>query len=539
MPSVLVADPLDDEGLDHLRHAGLRVDLRTGLAGEELKQAMRQADGMIVRSQTQVTAALLEEPGQLKAIARAGVGVDNIDLLAATRRGIVVMNTPSGNTLSTCEHTLALLFALARHIPSAVSSLKQGAWQRQKFVGAQLAGKTLGIIGLGRIGREVAKRALALGMRVIGFDPMLPPERVKQLDIEPAMDAAQVLADCDVLTVHTPLTEQTRGLIGRRELALMRPGSWVINCARGGIIDEAALVEALEQGHVGGAALDVFEQEPLPADHPLLKRPNVLCTPHLGASTHEAQRSVALEAAECMIQFLLHGRVQGAVNMAPLDRSELLRVRHELDLAYRLGLLVSGMQDSPLSRIQMTYIGEAAERNPNWLTASFLVGLLSTRLTQPVNLVNAELLAKERGILIEAKQSTARSDFRTLIRVEVETEQVQHVVAGTLFGKNYVRLVQWGPFQFDAYLDGHLLLMNHQDMPGLIGFIGTVLGKHQVNIAQMTVGREHPGGEAIAVMNLDSPPPKDAIHDIGLHPHVHGVRWVALPAQGALPTWLS
>ena len=539
MQRVFVADPLDAEGVDRLRLAGLEVDHRPGLAGNELTQAIRHADGLIVRSQTQVTAELLEESGQLKAIARAGVGVDNIDLLAATRKGIVVMNAPGGNTLSTCEHTLALLFALARHIPSAVTSLKQGAWKRNQFTGTQLAGKTLGILGLGRIGREVAKRALAMQMRVIGYDPMLPPDRVRQWGIEPAAEIAQVLPACDILTIHIPLTEKTQGIIGRKELALMKPGSWVINCARGGIIDETALVEALDQGHLGGAALDVFEKEPLPHDHPLLKMPNVICTPHLGASTREAQRSVALEAAECMIQFLQHGRIQGAVNMNTLDRSELLRMRYELDLAYRLGLLMADILDAPLKRIQLSCTGEAAEHHPQLLTSSLLVGLLSKRLTEPVNLVNAALLAKERGFLVESKQSTAKSDFRTLLRVEAETEKQKHSFAGTLFGKNYVRLVQWDAFQFDAYLDGQLLLMNHQDMPGLIGFIGSVLGKHQVNIAQMTVGRQQAGGEAIAVLNLDSLPPKEALSDIQVHPHVHSLRNVSLPAQGELPPWLT
>src|SRR5579872_1285943 len=321
MPRVLVSDKLEAPGLDLLRQAGIELDERAGLKGPALAEAIRAADGLIVRSGTQVTAELLENPGRLRVIVRAGVGVDNIDVGAATRRGILVMNTPGGNTVSTAEHTITLLMALARHIPAADASLRAGKWERSKFLGTQLAGKTLGVVGLGRIGREVARRAAGLDMKVVGFDPFLAPAGAAQLGIEAVSALDQLLPRCDFLTVHTPLTDETRDLIGAKEIAQMRKGARVLNCARGGIINEEALAEALRSGHLAGAALDVFVQEPPPADHPLLKLPNVVVTPHLGASTTEAQLSVATEAAQLMIDFLTRGIVLSAVNMAPVDKA--------------------------------------------------------------------------------------------------------------------------------------------------------------------------------------------------------------------------
>src|SRR5438105_9039622 len=327
MARVLISDKLESPGLDLLRQAGVELDERAGLTGAALKEALQAADGVIVRSGTRLTAELLEHPGKLRAIVRAGVGVDNIDVAAATRRGIVVMNTPGGNTTSTAEHTITMLMALSRHIPAADASVRQGKWERTKFVGTQLAGKTLGVVGLGRVGCEVARRASGLDMKVIGFDPFLSPDRAGQLGIEAVADIEQLLPRCDYLTVHTPLTDETRNLVDSPQLARMKQGSRVINCARGGIINEEALVEALKSGHLAGAALDVFVQEPPPADHPLLKLPGVVITPHLGASTVEAQVSVAREAAQLMIDYLTRGVVQVAVNMAAVDRAEMEELR--------------------------------------------------------------------------------------------------------------------------------------------------------------------------------------------------------------------
>jgi D-3-phosphoglycerate dehydrogenase len=537
MPRVFISDKLEAGGLDLLRQAGLEVDNRPGLSGAALQEALQAAEGMIVRSGTRVTAELLENPGKLRAVVRAGVGVDNIDVAAATRKGIVVMNTPGGNTVSTAEHTITLLLSLARHIPTADSSIHQGKWERSKFVGTQLAGKTLGVVGLGRVGREVARRAAGMDMKVVGYDPFLAPDRASQLGIESMSDLASLLPRCDFLTVHTPLTAETQGLIGTRELALMKKGARIINCARGGIINEDALAEALRSGHIAGAALDVFVQEPPPGDHPLLKLPNVVVTPHLGASTVEAQESVALEAAQLLIDFLTKGIIQFAVNMAAIDRTELEELRLYVDMARRLGLLHAQMSQGAIRRAELSYRGEVARRSTKLVTAAFAAGLLEYRLAQQVNIVNAELLARERGIEIVEQSSSKKGDFSTLIRAEVFTEKKSYIAAATLFGNQYLRIVQLGPYHMDTFMDGILLIFTHRDVPGLIGFIGTIFGKHQVNIAQMTVGRQIPGGEAIAVLNLDSMPPEEAIKEVRAHPQISSLSVVQLPPAGAMPAW--
>jgi D-3-phosphoglycerate dehydrogenase len=463
--------------------------------------------------------------------------VDNIDVPAATRKGIVVMNTPGGNTVSAAEHTITLMLALSRHIPAADASVHQGKWERGKFVGTQLAGKTLGVVGLGRIGREVARRAAGLDMQIAGFDPFLSPDRASQLGIESMPDLASLLPRCDYLTVHTPLTEETKDLIAAKEIALMKRGARVINCARGGIINEDALAEALRSGHLAGAALDVFGDEPPPADHPLLKLPNVVTTPHLGASTIEAQESVAREAAQLLIDFLTKGIVQFAVNMAAVDRTELEELRLYVDMARRLGLLQAQMAQGAIRRAELHYRGEVARRSTKLITAAFTAGLLEYRLAQNVNIVNAELLARERGIDIVEQISSKKGDFSTLIRTEVTTDKKTYNAAGTLFGNQYLRLVQLGPYHLDTYMDGIMVIFTHRDLPGLIGFIGTIFGKHQVNIAQMTVGRQLPGGEAIAVLNLDTQPPEAALQEVRKHPQISSLSLVKLPAAGEMPAW--
>jgi D-3-phosphoglycerate dehydrogenase len=537
MPRVFISDKLEAGGVEMLEHAGLEVDNHPGLKDAELQEAMRAADGMVVRSGTRVTSQLLENPGRLRAIVRAGVGVDNIDVSAATRKGIVVMNTPGGNTVSTAELTISHLMSLARHLPEADATMRQGKWERSKLTGTQLAGKTLGIVGLGRVGREVARRAAGLDMKVIGFDPFLAPDRAAQLGIEAAADLDSLLPRCDFLTVHTPLTAETTDLIGARQLARMRKGSRVINCARGGIINEAALAEALKSGHIAGAALDVFVDEPPSADHPLLKLPNVELTPHLGASTTEAQESVALEAAQLLIDFLTRGVIQFAVNVAPVDRAELQEIRLYVDLARRLGLLHAQMCQGSIKRAELHYRGEVARRSTRLITAAFAAGLLEYRLAEQVNIVNAELLARERGIDIVEQISPKKGDFSTLVHAEVVTDKKSYIAAGTLFGNQFLRVVQIGPYRLDTYIDGILLVFTHRDVPGLIGYIGTIFGKHQVNIAQMTVGRQLPGGEAIAVLNLDSDPPEEALKEVRSHPQISSLSVVKLPPAGEMPAW--
>jgi D-3-phosphoglycerate dehydrogenase len=539
MPRVLISDKLEPPGLDLLRQAGLELDNRPGLSGAALQEALQAADGVIVRSGTRITAELVEKPGKLRAIVRAGVGVDNIDVAAATRRGIVVMNTPGGNTVSTAEHTITMLLALARHIPAADGSIRQGKWERGKFVGTQLAGKTLGVVGLGRIGREVARRAAGLDMKVVGFDPFLAPDRAAQLGIESVAGLSELLPRCDFLTVHTPLTDETRHLIGAPQLALLRKGARVLNCARGGIIDEEALAEALRSGHIAGAALDVFVQEPPSTDHPLLKLPNVVVTPHLGASTVEAQTSVALEAAQLLTDFLTRGIVQFAVNMAAVDRTELEELRLYVDMARRLGLLHAQMCQGAIKRAELNYRGEVARRGTKLITAAFAAGLLEYRLAENVNIVNAELLARERGIEIAERSSTRKGDFGTLLQTEVVTDKKTYTASGTLFGNQFLRLVQLGPYHLDTFMDGIMLIFTHRDVPGLIGFIGTIFGKHQVNIAQMTVGRQVAGGEAIAVLNLDNQPPEEALKEVRAHPQISSLSVVKLPPPGQMPAWFG
>ncbi|MDB5308205.1 MAG: serA 2 [Gemmataceae bacterium] len=540
MPRVLIADKLEPAGIDLLKAAGIEVETRLGLKGPELAAALREFDAAIVRSQPKVTAEALENPGKLRAIARAGVGVDNIDVPAATRKGIVVMNTPGGNTVSAAEHTIALMFALSRRIPAADAVMKAGGWDRNKFVGTQVAGKTLGVVGLGRIGREVARRAKGLDMTVVALDPFVTAAKAAELGLDVAATLDELLPKVDFLTIHVPLSAETKSLIGARELGLMKKSAVVLNVARGGIIDEPALAAALAAGTIAGAGVDVFTAEPTTPDNPLLKAPNVVLTPHLGASTVEAQENVAVEAAQLIADFLLKGQVANAVNMAAVNPAELAEVRPFVDLARRLGLLHAQIAHGPVRKATLTYKGELAAKKTKLLTAAFTAGLLEYRLSKGgVNLVNAEVFARERGIEIAESANPKKGDFAALLYTEVETEQGTTVAAGTLFGDQYVRLVQLGPYRMEGYLDGVLLVFTHRDVPGLIGFVGTIFGKHGVNIAQMTVGRQAPGGEAIGILNLDGPPPDAALAEVKAHPHITNLTVVTLPPAGVLPGWLG
>jgi D-3-phosphoglycerate dehydrogenase len=534
MPRVYISDKLEKSGMDILLEAGIEVDNRPGLKGDELKEAIRLADGMVLRSGTRLTAELLEDPGILRVVVRGGVGVDNIDVAAATRKGIVVMNTPDANTLSTAEHTVSLMMSMARHVPAADASIRSGKWEKGKFLGCQLTGKTLGVIG-----REVTRRAsLGLGMRVIGFDPVMAPAAISQLGIETAPSVDSLLPHCDFITVHTPLTDETRDMIGAKQLALLPKGARVINCARGGIINEPALADALKSGHVAGAAFDVFVEEPIAKDHPFLALSTTVLTPHLGASTVEAQDLVARESAQLLVDFLCKGQVRFAVNMAALDRTELEEVRPYVDLARRLGLLFAQMVRGTIQRAELRYRGDLATKPTRLITGAFAAGLLETWLDQ-VNLVNARVLAAERGIELIEQSSSEKGDFSSLLEVIVHTDRKEYRAAGTLFGNRQLRLTHLGPHRLDAHLDGMLLLFSHRDVPGLIGFIGNLFGQHNVNIAQMTVGRQIAGGEAIAVLNLDSVPPQQALDEVAAHPQIGSVSFVRLPEEGALPVWFA
>lgn len=540
---VLVTDKLAEEGIALLKaEPDMEVVVDTKLAKDPaaLKAALAEADGIIIRSGTQLTADVLDGQTRLKAIARAGVGVDNIDVPAATRRGIVVMNTPGGNTVSTAEHTMALMLALSRNIVDASVSLKASKWERTKFTGTQLEGKTLGIIGLGRVGRAVAERARAFQMTVLGYDPFLTPEKALELGIE-SVSLDELWPRCDYFTLHTPLTAETRNLIGPAQIEAMKPGARIINCARGGLIDEPALAAALDAGKVAGAAVDVFEPEPPPADNPLVGHPKVVPTPHLGASTEEAQINVAVEAAQLMASYLNRGQVRFSVNMPTLDRAELLDVKLDIDLAHRLGLLHAQMVRGTLKSARLSYRGEVALKNTKLLTAAFAAGLMEAALEQQVNLVNAVALAKERGISIEEETTDEPGDFATSIQAEVTTDRKTYIAAGTLFGNQFLRLIRLGDYRLDAHIDGTMLIFTHHDLPGLIGFIGNTFGNHGVNIAQMNVGRNQdvPGGEAIGVVNLDNIPPKAALDAVEAHEHILSTSLIRLPKAGELPTWLG
>jgi D-3-phosphoglycerate dehydrogenase len=539
MPRVIVLDTLAREGLDLLAAApGIEYEVRTGLSGDNLRAALAEADGAILRSGVKITAESLAGNRRLKAIVRAGVGTDNIDKVAATRLGIVVMNTPTGNTLSTAEHTIAMMMALSRNIAPANQSLVEGRWERNKYMGTQLADKTIGVVGLGRIGQAVAVRCRALEMRVLGYDPFVTQYRARELGVEMFATVPAMLPHVDYLTVHTPLTPETRNLVGAKEVELLRPGVRLINCARGGIYDEAALVEALKAGKLGGVALDVFAQEPCTTS-PLFGMPNVLCTPHLGASTEEAQTQVAAEGAQLLTDFLTSGAIRHAVNVVSVDPKKLAGLRDHLDVAYRLGLLLAQLDRTPAKACRLTYRGEVAGKDTKLLTATVAAGLLQQSLEDEINFVNAEVLLRERGIELTEQSTADRGAFNSVITAELTTQSRTYKVAGTFFGHQMARLVQIGDYRLDAFLDGILLIFTHRDVPGIIGKVGTIFGQHRVNIAQMAVGRAQPGGDAIGVLNLDSRPPAAAIEEVSAHPDILSVAIIELPLAGELPPWLQ
>jgi len=539
MPKVIVLDTLAQEGLDLLAAApGIQYEVRTGLKGDALRSALAEFDGAICRSGVKITADSLEGNHRLKAIVRAGVGTDNIDSKAATRLGIVVMNTPAGNTLSTAEHTVAMMLALSRNIAPAYQSLIEGKWDRNRYMGAQLANKTLGIIGLGRIGQAVGARAKALQMRVLGFDPFLSSERIAELGFEPSANVAEMLPAVDYLTVHTPLTDETRNLVGRPQLDQLKPGVRLINCARGGIYDEEALAEGLKSGKIAGVALDVFVTEPC-TNSPLFGMPGVLATPHLGASTEEAQAQVAVEGVGLLVDYLTTGAIRHAVNMTPLDAKTLAELRSYLDVGYRLGLLLAQMDTAGIKRCTLQYRGEVAGKNTKLITSSFAAGLLAHALEEEINIVNAEVLLRERGIELVEQRRADMGAFSSVVTAEVETDARTHKAAGTVFGVDMLRLVQLEDFRLDAYLDGVLMVFTHQDVPGIIGTVGTIFGKHKINIAQMAVGRETKGGEAIGVLNLDQAPPQAALDEVRAHPAIKSAYVIKLPPAGERPAWLA
>ena len=519
-PKVLISDKMDDNAARIFEERGCDVDVITGKTPEELKEIIGQYDGLAIRSSTKVTEEILEAATNLKVIGRAGIGVDNVDIPAASSRGVVVMNTPFGNSITTAEHAIAMLMALARQIPEASARTKAGEWPKKDFMGIEVTGKTLGLIGAGNIGAIVASRALGLKMKVVAYDPFLTPERAVELGIE-KVDLDQLLARADFITLHTPLTDETRNILSRERLAQCKKGVRIINCARGGLIDEAALKDALESGHVAAAALDVFAEEPA-RENPLFDAPNFICTPHLGASTTEAQVNVALQVAEQMADYLVNGGVTNALNMPSLSAEEAPKLKPYMALAENLGSLVGQLAHGELPKISIETEGAAAQLNQKPIVGAVLAGLMK-RYSSSVNMVNAPYLAKERGMEIREIRNDRGGIYHTLIRVTVETSQGRRSVAGTLFSNGAPRLVEMFGISIEADLAGHMLYIANRDMPGFIGSVGRILGEAGINIGTFHLGRREQGGDAILLLSVDNKVPQDLLDEICKVPNVQRV----------------
>ena len=527
MMKVLVSDSLSDKGVAVLEAAhGIEADVNTGLTPEELKGIIGRYHGLIIRSATKVTAEILEAAHNLKVIGRAGIGLDNVDIPAASKRGIVVMNTPEGNTITTAEHTIALMMALSRNIPQATASLKAGKWEKKKLEGRELFNKTLGLIGAGHIGRIVAERAKGLRMKVIVYDPYIKPDVIEKLDLEP-VSFDELLARSDYITIHTPRTDETKNMINKNTIGKMKKGAMVINCARGGIVNEEDLYEALSSGHLAGAALDVFSKEP-PGEIKLMGLPNFICTPHLGASTVEAQENVAVDIAEQVVAYLLHGTVKNAVNVPSLSVELMTLLRPYALLAEKMGSLQSQLIDSGIEEVQINYSGKVSEYDAKPLTAALLKGLLTPILKDDVNFVNAPYIASERGIkVVESKTSTSE-DFSSLIMCRVKSMEGENIVSGTIFGKTLLRILRINNFYLEAIPEGHILLIRNEDVPGVIGSITSRLGAHKVNIGRMQVGQEKEHKQNVIFLTTDGAVPDGLLEEIRGLENVHMARRIYL-----------
>jgi D-3-phosphoglycerate dehydrogenase len=499
---------MDPKAAQIFRERGVEVDEITDKTPEELIAIIGEYDGLAIRSATKVTKAILDAATNLKVVGRAGIGVDNVDIPAASAKGVVVMNTPFGNSITTAEHAIALMFALARDLPEADKSTQQGKWEKNRFMGVEVTSKTLGLIGAGNIGSIVADRALGLKMKVIAFDPFLSPDRAIELGVE-KVDLDDLLARADFITLHTPLTDQTRNILSRDNLLRTKKGVRIINCARGGLIDEAALKEGLDSGHIGGAALDVFVEEPA-KQSPLFGTPNFISTPHLGASTSEAQVNVAIQVAEQMADYLVSGGVTNALNVPSLSAEEAPRLKPYMALAEKLGSLVGQLTTGSIGRISIHTEGAAAELNQKPMVSAVLAGFLRTQ-TDTVNMVNAPLLAKERGMEVREVRTEKEGDYHTLLRVSVKTDAGERSVAGTLFGDAAPRLVELFGIKVEADLAGHMLYVVNEDAPGFIGRLGTLLGTEGVNIGTFHLGRRDAGGEAVLLLSVDDAVTPDLI----------------------------
>jgi D-3-phosphoglycerate dehydrogenase len=524
---ILVSDSLSKQGVEILQKAGLTVDVKTKMPKEELLREIKNYEGLIIRSATKVTAEVIAAADRLRIIGRAGSGLDNVDTAAATKRGIVVMNTPGGNAVTTAEHTMAMIFALARKIPQATASMKAGKWEKERFMGMELYNKTLGIVGMGQIGSHLAKLAQGATMTVIAYDPYLAEERARKMGVE-IMGLHELFRRADIITVHTPLTAETQNIINRATIATMKDGVRIINCARGGIINEQDLYEALKSGKVAGAAFDVFEEEPVKPSHSLLTLDNFICTPHIGASTTEAQENVAVGIAEQIVDYLTRGIARGAVNIPSVPAELLPRLQPYITLAEKLGLLHSQLYEGGIERVTVEYKGEVAGVNVAPLTIAVLKGLLTPILEETINYVNAPVVARERGIEVKEVKSSDAGDFTSLVTIQVEAEKKTSRIAGTLYGRRDPRIVQLDNFHVEIVPEGHMLFILNYDRPGVIGQVGQILGEHQINIARMQCSREEKGGQALLIVGVDAPLPADVLRAVTASKNIISIKLVRL-----------
>lgn len=524
---VLVSDNISPKGVEILKNAGLDVDVKTGLRPEDLKREIGIYDALIVRSATKVTADVIEVAHNLKVVGRAGSGLDNVDKNAATKRGIVLMNTPGGNTITTAEHAVALMLSMARQIPQATASMKQGKWEKKKFRGVELYNKTIGIMGLGNIGAHVARIAQGLGMHVITYDPFLSEEKAKKLGVN-VVTFDELIGNADFITIHTPLTKETRGCINRESIAKMRDGVRIINAARGGIVDEASLHEALTSGKVAAAAFDVFEKEP-PEGSPLLELDNMITTPHLGASTDEAQENVAVAVAEQIVDYLIQGTIRNAVNIPSVSADLLPGIQPYMNLAERLGSFLAQTFEGGIEEVTIEYRGDVAKLLPEPIKIAVLKGLLEPILQETVNLVNAPVIARDRGIEVRETTTDDAGEYNSMLVIKVRAGSKESVVSGVLHGKKDPRIITIDSHVIEVVPGGHMLFLTNNDRPGVIGDIGTLLGRNNINIARMQFGRENEGGIAISVVSIDSPASKDILREIKKLPNVLTVKQLYMP----------
>ncbi|MBS3906031.1 MAG: phosphoglycerate dehydrogenase [Syntrophaceae bacterium] len=524
---VLVSDPMSQKGLEVLEQAkGLKYDVKPGLSQEELKQIIAEYDAIIIRSETKMKADVIEAGSRLRVIGRAGIGLDNVDIPAATKKGIVVMNTPQENAIAAAEHTIAMMLSVSRKVPQATASMRAGKWEKKKFMGVELYQKTLGLIGIGVIGTIVVDRARGLKMKVIGYDPYLSPEAAEKKGVEP-VSFDELLSRSDFISIHTPMTEETRNLIDQNAIAKMRKGVILINCARGGIINEKDLYGAIKTGKVAGAALDVFEKEPA-IGNPLLELEEVVCTPHLGASTEEAQENVAIAISRQVVDYLINGEIRNAVNIPAVSPEILLFLRPYLRLGEKLGSFLGQISNYAIEEVLIEYHGEILEYGTKPITISVLKGLLTPFVGETVNFVNAPIMARERGIRVTESISEEAEDFASLIALTVRSKMEQNYIAGTLFGRKELRIVKLNDFFIEALPEGYILLVNNYDRPGVIGNIGTALGSRNINVATMQFGRDRMGGMAISLLHLDSPLPPGMVGEILRLPNIISVRQIEL-----------